>query len=425
MPRVAYILHWFPEPTETFIFNEVVGLHETGLPVRVYTLYGELSADLSPEMRSAPVPTERLGIGAVTEIPAHLLFWKRRDPIRFQQVFRRVLMRRWSDLENTAENWWAFFCGFLFARRFEETRIDHIHAPWANGPATAAWVASILTGTPFSFAVHATDIYPPDGALREKMAACSFIRSENGANVDYLGAFAPTSLSKVHRVYSGHPIRSTRAAPVSMVPPYRIMALGRLIPKKGFDVLIRASGILRERGVDLRLVLGGSGRCRSDLENLAGRLGLGDRVEFRGFVPQHLVPEFLASGDVFVMPSIVDASGDRDGLPNVILEALLQGVPVVASDVCAIGEAVRDGETGVLVTQGDPVVLADAIEAMLLDRGRALQMAREGRAMVIREFDLQASCRKMLQLFTEHTPGLSRQSESSAFRTLSFEQNPL
>lgn len=420
MPRVAYILHWFPEPTETFIFNEVVGLQDMGLPMRVYSLYGELSADLSPDMRAARVPTERLGIPAVTEIPSQMRFWKKRDPVRFQQVFRRVLMRRWSDLENTAENWWAFFCGFLLARRFEETGIDHIHAPWANGPATSAWVASILTGMPFSFAVHATDIYPPDGALMEKIAACSFIRSENGANVDYLGALAPAFLSKMHRVYSGHPIRPTVTAPVPMAPPYRILALGRLIPKKGFDILIRACGILRERGIDLRLVVGGSGRCRSDLENLAGKLGLGDRVEFRGFVPQHLVPEFLASGDIFVMPSIVDATGDRDGLPNVILEALLQGLPAVGSDVCAIREAVRDGETGFLVPQGDPLALADAIQEILKDSGRALQMAREGRAMVIREFDLQASCRKMLQLFTEHTPGPSKKSQSSSNGTPSF-----
>ncbi len=410
---MAYILHWFPEPTETFIFNEVVGLREMGLPIRVYTLYGELAANLSRDMLAARVPTLRLGIPAVAGIPSDLLFWKRRDPARFRQVCFRVLMRRWSDLENTAESWWAFFCGFLLARRFEEDAIEHIHAPWANGPATAAWVASLLTGIPFSFAVHATDIYPPDGALMEKIAASSFIRSENGANVDYLGTFDRTFLPKIHLVYSGHPIRSVGTAPVPMTPPYRILALGRLVPKKGFDVLIRACGVLKERGVDLRLVLGGSGRCHSDLKNLADRLGLGDRVEFRGFVPQHLVSDFLATGDVFVMPSVVDATGDRDGLPNVILEALLQGLPVVASDVCGIREAVRHSETGLLVRQGDPLDLADVIQEMLRDRGKALQMAEAGRAMVVREFDIQESCLKMLQLFQEHTPGPSKKPEAS------------
>ncbi len=185
-PKVAYVLHWFPEPSETFIFNEVRYLHAGGLPLRVFTLYGRLKRNLSPEMDSVAVPVERLGIRFAPRIPQALGLWRSRNPDTWKALFHTVPLRRWSDLETAGENLWAFFCGFELARRCVEENITHIHAPWANGPATAAWVASRLSGIPFSFAAHATDIYPPDGALAEKISASSFVRTENRANVQSL-----------------------------------------------------------------------------------------------------------------------------------------------------------------------------------------------------------------------------------------------
>jgi len=141
------------------------------------------------------------------------------------------------------------------------------------------------------------------------------------------------------------------------------------------------------------------------LEDLTSRLAFRGCVQFRGLIPQEDVPEFLRSGDVFVIPSVVDASGDRDGLPNVVIEALSCRLPVVASKVCALPEVIRDGETGFLVPQGDPSALAEAVLKTVRDRTKALEMAENGRQLVWRQFDLKESCGRMLRLFKEHSVG--------------------
>ena len=388
-PKVAYVLHWFPEPSETFIFNEVRYLHNKGLYLRIFTLYGELRSNLSPEMVSLAIRPVRLGMRYLPRVPYALAFWRERHPGTFRELLRTVPFRRWRDPEMAGENLWAFLCGFDMARRCVEEGIAHIHAPWANGPATAAWVASRLSSIPFSFAAHATDIYPPDGALSEKIAASSFVRTENQANVEHLRgqAVSEEDRRKIRLVYSGHPVRTRGPAKVAMEPPFRLLAVGRFVRKKGFDVLLKACRILKSKGMPFRLILAGDGPQRRRLESLSRELGLVDCVAFPGFVRYDRIPGLLREADVLVMPSIVDGSGGRDGLPNVIVEALLQRVPVVASDVCGISEVIRDGVTGLLVPQNYPGVLAETLMEMTRDRSRALRMAQAGQDLALEKFD--------------------------------------
>jgi len=405
-PNTAYILLWFPEPSETFIFREVVNLRRLGLPLTVFTLYGRLTRSLSPEMRAFSEDVCRLGIPALKHLPKDILYWRKRRPRIVRRLFRTVLPRRWRSLETTGESLWAFLCGFTLARLFKASGVEHIHAPWASGPATAAWVASILAGIPFSFTARAGDIYPPDGALCEKIQACTFVRTNTGANVEYLKRFAGPHSNKIHLIYNGFPISRFRDAPVKMAPPFRLIALGRFAGKKGYDVLLRACRLLNERGVDFHLTLAGSGPRGILLKRLCSRLGLNDRVNFPGFIPYDRVPELLCSGDIFVMPSVIDKSGDRDGIPNVIMEALLHRLPVVASNVSAIGEVIQDGKTGLLVEPGNPEALARGIEKMTNNREAALAMARNGRAVVLERFDPEQNHRKVLELYRKKiTPG--------------------
>jgi glycosyltransferase involved in cell wall biosynthesis len=389
LPRIAYILHWFPEPSETFIFNEVVSLHQRGLDLRVFTLYGELKRPLSPSMSVATLSTERLGIASVGRMLGALRYWRGENPGVWSRLFRTVPVRRWSDAEMAGENLWGFLSGFELARRCLEEGIRHIHAPWANGPATAAWVASTLSSIPFSFAAHATDIYPPDGALEEKIEASAFVRTENMANVNHLCNLAGSERDreKIKLVYSGHPLRTTALAEVRMKEPYRLLAVGRFVRKKGFDDLLRACAILSNQGLDYHLVLVGSGPLERTLKRLALDLGVGDRVTFPGFVLYDRVPDLLTRADVFLMPSIVDPSGDRDGLPNVIVEALLQRVPVVATDVCGIREVIQNGVTGILAPQKDPAALARAVFQLIENREQSVAMAQAGRDLVLDRFN--------------------------------------
>jgi glycosyltransferase involved in cell wall biosynthesis len=397
---LAYVAHWFPKPSETFVFHEVRRLRQMGLALRVFTLYGPLAAEAGLPRAGGGI--ERLGLPFLPRAPLAAGRWLARAPRRSAAMLRRLWCRRWPDAENAAENLWAGLCGFELATRCAARRIGHIHAAWANGPASAAWVASRLTGIPFSFAAHATDIYPPDGALIDKLRACAFARAESRANALHLARLAPDCRSKLVVVHSGTPVRADRPAPAPMTPPLRILGLGRLVAKKGFEVLLRACRMLLDRGCDLRLAIGGDGPRRRALEALALKLGLGGRIHFPGFIPYGRVPAFLEGGDIFVMPSVVDRSGDRDGLPNVVLEALLQRLPVVASDVCAISEVIRHRRTGLLVPPGDPAALAAAVLEIAARRDAALAMAERGRALVRAAFDLDRSCRRMARLFLEH-----------------------
>ncbi len=395
--RTAYILLWFPKPSETFIFREVVNLHEMGLPLKVFTLYGELRHDLSPEMRSVAVPIERLGLPYVKSVLAEMGSWRRRKQGLFARLMREVPWRRWNGFEKEGESLWAFLCAFRLARRFQEEGIEHIHSPWACGPATAAWVASRLTGIPFSFTGRAHDIYPPDGAIREKLRGAVLVRTETRTGALHLGAYADGR--EVHVTHNGVPLGTVPLAPVLMRPPYRLLALGRLVPTKGFDVLLRACRILKQRGVDFHLTVAGSGAQMLPLKILAWRLGLHGCVSFPGFVTHDRVSGLFQGTDVFVMPCVVARSGNRDGLPTVILEALLHRVPVVATDVSGIGEIIEDGVTGNLVRQRDPEALADAVQAVVKDRERALALAERGRNRVQLEFDALANHRGILELY--------------------------
>jgi glycosyltransferase involved in cell wall biosynthesis len=402
--KTAYVLLWFPKPSETFIFHEAVELARQGLPLKIFTLYGALQRNLSPAMTCHTLPVERLGIRMLGRLHRGIAHWLRKNPATVKELFRTVPVRRWCDIEAAGENIWAFLCGFHLARRFQEEGIEHIHAPWANGPATAAWVAGRLTGIPFSFAVHAGDIYPPDGALEEKVRDCVFVRSENHANVLHLRACVPGCETRIHTIYSGHPLRECPPRVPPMVPPFQMLSLGRFVPKKGFDVLIHACRIMKASGLDFRLALGGWGPGASRLQRLVKELDVSDHVRFHGFIRYDQVPEFLASGDLFVMPSVIDSSGDRDGIPNVIVEALLCGLPVVATDVCGISEVIRDEETGLLVPPGDARVLAHAISRVFRNPAWATDLARRGRALICEEFDLERNCRRILELFDELIP---------------------
>ncbi|HIJ75474.1 MAG TPA: glycosyltransferase family 4 protein [Deltaproteobacteria bacterium] len=405
LPKIAYILLWFPKPSETFIFREVVNLRRLGLPVEVFTLYGQLSWKLSSEMQ-AYGDVKRLGIAVLKRLPGDITYWRRKKPELVWELFRTLPIRKWKSLEFGGENIFAFLCAFTLARMFEKQDFDHIHAPWAMGPAMAAWIASRLTGIPFSFAGRAGDIYPPDGALKEKIRDSLFVISENMTNVPYLNGFLPQAASKIYGIYNGIASGSFKDAPVVMKPPYQLLALGRFDRIKAFEVLLQACGILKESGLDFHLTLAGDGPRRLQLKYWTYRLGLKNYISYPGFIPHDRVSELFCSADIFVMSSAVHKSGDRDGLPTVIMEALMHRLPVVSTNVCGIPEVIINNETGLLVRQKDPPALAGAIRKVISDRSAALEMAEKGRELVLNKFDPVANHGRIFDLFLEKAGGL-------------------
>ena len=397
---LAYVLLWFPLSSETFIFREIVQLTALGLPVRVYTMYGKALKGCSQEMRDFPGPVRRMGATAFFRIWAAFFRALRREPGKVWRLLREGCFRRMRNLESLGENLWCFMAGFLLAEQCRTDGISLIHSSWANGPATAAWVASRLTRIPFAFTGRAGDIYPQDGLLREKARDALFIRTNNQANVGWLQSFCPPrQRDKVRLVYNSLTFTERTECALPMRPPYRLLAVGRFARTKGFPELLTAMARLRREQVPVRLTLVGDGGWRRKLTALRRRLRLTGCVDMPGFLPHDRLREFMQNHDMLVVPSVVHSNGDRDGIPNVIMEALSHRMPVVATDVCGISEVIRDGETGLLVPQRDPRALAQAVRRMLEDREQALRMAEAGRALVEQMFDRDTNITALRDLY--------------------------
>ena len=397
--QTAYVLLHFPDPTETFIFREIINLRRFGLPLQVFTLYGEITKDLSVEMRTACVGVQRLGWRALPRMIYAIGYWWRRKPRVVKDLLHAMRQQRWRDIEKSAENIFALLASFELARRFEVEEIGHIHAPWASGCATAAWAAAKLTGQPFSFTARAWDIYPPDGLIRDKIRDAEFVRTETAANIRHLSAYADNKLDKFRVTYNGVPLRANQDATVAMQPPYHLLAMGRFVRKKGFNQLLYAARLLADAGVDFHLTIAGDGILRWSLKWLAFRLKIADRVHFPGFVPYDKVGKLFATSDIFIMPSAVAPSGDRDGLPTVILEALAHRLPVVTTSVSGIPELIEDGVTGLLVPERDPGAIAAAVQRLIADRSAALALAEAGRARVEEQFNPERNHRNVFELY--------------------------
>ena len=402
-PRVAYCLLWLPEPSQTFVLDEVNTLYQLGLDLQVFTLYGPRPHHLVAGMAPVLAPVQRLGLASLGTLFLDLLRLIRDRRSTARLVLAETLVRKWRRLETAGEAIWATLAGVHLGQRLPGAAFAHIHAPWADGPATAAWVASRLNAIPFSFGAHARDIYPPDGALHEKLRAASFIRTASAINRDYFLALEPTAADKITVIHAGVPLASAPAARRTPRPPYQLLALGRFVPKKGFPVLLTACRELAARGLDFHLTLAGDGPQYKELLELVQSYGLTRRVSLPGFVPHRLVPEFFHRADLFVMPCIMDAKGDMDGLPTVIMEALAQEVPVVATDISGVREIVLPGQTGWLLPPDDPQALAQAILEALEHPGEARRRAQAGKRLVMKEFDSQKNYGRLKTLLERHS----------------------
>jgi len=278
---------------------------------------------------------------------------------------------------------------------------DHIHAHFVDRAALVALVAGRLLGVPFSATAHANDIYVDPVLLPEKMAQAKFVATCTRYNERHLrGLVAGASAPDIRCVYHGLDAGSyAPPAPGTRTEP-RLLAVGQLKEKKGLRYLLEACRILEDRGVGFECEVVGDGPLRGELESLVDRLGLGDRVRLVGSLPHEAVVARYRDAAILVLPCVIDANGDRDGIPNVILEAMAMELPVVSTRHSGIPEAVGDGTSGVLVEPRDAVALADALQGLLSDPGLRERLGRSGRRRVLETFDVNVNARALLEGFS-------------------------
>ena len=403
--RIGYVLKRFPRLSETFILNEILALERSGVEVEIFSLLrpptedrhallAELKAPVTylPSAASAARLTLKTGLEAqeanLTDFYDGLL---PREPIFSGKSSQDVAVLHLK----------AGVLAFLAQRR----GIRHFHAHFGSDAATAALLLSRLTGGSFSYTAHARDIYhtyasPLDDARmrRAKMAEARFVVTVSDYNATYLRTLCPEAARRIHRLYNGIDLNRFVASGRAQRPG-RIVSVGRFIEKKGFPVLIDACAMLRDRGVFFECLILGDGPMRATMEAQIARLGLADTVRLGGSLPQERLIAEMQTGAVVTLPCIVSESGDRDGLPTVLLEAMALALPVVTTTVSGGPEIVVEGETGHLCEPGDAAALAAALESLLADPGRAKAMGAAGRVRAERLFDLEKNVASLRALF--------------------------
>jgi glycosyltransferase involved in cell wall biosynthesis len=296
----------------------------------------------------------------------------------------------------------------LADRVLDAPRVTHLHAHFCHGATTVAWLASVMTGVPFSFTAHAKDLYcaslNPAGLLRRKIAAASFVVTCTDANRQHLRHIAGGT--PVHCVYHGLNAELSRllTEPAEAGGPrdgvLRVLGVGRLVRKKGFDVFVEALALLSARGIRWRAVIAGEdGEAGDDVRRRIAGHSLGERIDLAGPISQRALYHEYRRAAVLCLPCRVDEDGDRDGIPNVLVEAMACGVPAVTTSVSGISEVVEDGVTGLVVPVDDPAATALAIERLWRNPALAQQIATNAAARVRERFDGDRLATDLARLF--------------------------
>lgn len=410
LPHVAVILLWHPLFSQPCIFHELERLRRH-LPLRLYSLFGQDLRGCSGEMRGAARATRTLGMRALPQLIRELAVQICTHPRRLCRLFRQTLLYRWTSWEALAENCWGFLAGLHLARCFREEGMDMIYAPFPRGAATAARVAARIAGIPYVLATGGGSLGPADPDLADKLREALFVRVDNAADKARAEAFGNgAAQGKTHLVHTCLRQSGGETCPARLQMPVRLLAQGPFDITRGFDVLLRACDILSQRRQQFTLTLTGGGhfpgpgREEKRLHTLCAQLGLENRVQFPGLVSRNELPRLRMAHDIFVAPCVIDASGRRDAIPDALIEALASGMPVVSSNIHALPEVVRNGETGLTVPPNDPEALADAIQWCMEHPDEARQLGRQGQRLVREMFDPETNARTLAGLLAAHSP---------------------
>ncbi|MCB0322258.1 MAG: glycosyltransferase [Bdellovibrionales bacterium] len=386
---IAYVVKRYPRFSETFIVNEILAHEKAGLDIAVYSLKTCTDSHFQDSLAQVRAP--------VTYLPDPLgkpaQFW---DGLKTAAASIPGFWERMSEV--TTEEYREVYQAVALAGLLLQHGHTHVHAHFASAATTVARLGARFAGVPYSFTAHAKDIFHDSVdqvQLQRKIHDARAVVAVSEFNREHLVKVGQTD-AHVKRVYNGLPLdmfRYRQRERPSAMPS--VIAVGRFVEKKGFRYLIDAVALLRDEGREVRCELVGFGELEATLRARVGELGVDDLVRFAGPQPQAGVRDALRRADAFVAPCIVGDDGNRDGLPTVLLEAMALGTPCISTDVTGIPEVLRDNQTGLLVAQHCPVSIARAIERLLDEPQLANRLAREARAMIEEQFDVERNAATM------------------------------
>lgn len=388
-PVVALILKGFPRVSETFITREIHLLEQMGFSFWIFAMRNPQGHPLHGHIGKIRASVTYLpefvlpALGRILRVHARLL---KKRPMVYMKALGSALW--WSVRSPRSSVLKRFMqAGYLVGQYLTDSQVVHFHAHFCHHPTTVAYYASLLSGIPYSFMAHAKDIYTSDRELlRAKLSRARFSITCTRANAQYLEALTG---HKTPVIYHGADLElfRYRGDDPSLEEPPVILTVGRIVPKKGHQTLLRALIILRDRGLQYRWAVMGEGPLMAALKLRIGEVALESRVEFLGSLTQESLVEWYQRASVCALACQVMSDGDRDGIPNVLVESMAVGVPVVCTTISGIPELVEDGLQGFLVPPGDPEKMANALERILQNPQLIIEMGRAGRHTVEKSFD--------------------------------------
>jgi glycosyltransferase involved in cell wall biosynthesis len=422
--EVGYILRSYPRLSQTFILHEILALEQLGVNLRIFPITNPREPLVQPEVAQVRAPVHYLEKALHHNRAANVrdhLYTCLASPGPYFRTVRYVLARPEIDEGYTAGSRFQCFREAVYLVRQIRSRekctgrkVGHLHAHFAHDPALIALLAHMLTGLPFSFTAHARDLFQvPPRPLIERVEKATAVVTCCAANLDYLRRTLPVEgsgrselrdpplLAKVRLIHHGVNLEGFQPAGDGARPeePPLILSAGRLVEKKGFPDLLEACKLLKAAGHRFRCEIYGEGPMYSELTALAGRLGISDELILAGAVTQQELLPILRRADVFALTPFITGEGDRDGVPNVLVEAMACGVPVVSTAVSGVPELVADGCNGLLVGPHDVRAIAAALATMLTDVPKRKLLGQAARRTVVEHFDVRVAARGMAALF--------------------------
>lgn len=402
--RIAYIVSRFPHLPETFILREMISLEQLGWQIELYPLIIQQQELIHHEARpwlarAHAVPWFSLDL--LTTNMGRLI----RHPRQYLSLLWRTLRENFRSPKFLVRALLLFPRAVWMAAHFKAAGIDHIHAHYATHPALVAWLINQMTGISYSITVHAHDIFVEKPMLATKIQGSVFVSAISEYNRKYLvDLLGPWVQQKTQIVRCGiDPAYYGNAEQIQSAETDRleIISIGSLQPYKGHVYLVKACAELHKRRIPFRCRIVGGGDLHPMLERTIREQHLDNMVELMGPRTQDEVSQLLRTANCYVQPSVITPSGKMEGIPVALMEAMMSGIPAVATSISGIPELVRHGDTGWLVPPEDVEALADALSQIHRDPVEAKKRACSGRRWVLDEFEMSSNAERLSLLFTQ------------------------
>jgi colanic acid/amylovoran biosynthesis glycosyltransferase len=406
--KVAYIMSAFPALTETFILYEILMMERLGLTIEVFPLRRLREDVVHPEVAQLAERVHFRPFFSFSILLAQLHYIRRRPLVYFKSLVE-VLSGTFGSANFFFGAMAIFPKAVRFAYEMENRGIRHIHAHFATHPSVAALIIHRLTGIPFSFTAHGSDLHVDRRMLDKKVEAAAFAVTISSFNKEIMvNECGEESRDKIHIIHCGvDPEVFTYHPRLGRDGPFQILSVAAFKDVKGHKYLVEACRILKEQGVDFVCHLVGEGPLRTKVEAQIAEAGLQDQIIVDGARPRSEIVRMLSEADVLALASVPTKRGKREGIPVVLMEAMASGLPVVASNLSGIPELVENGCSGILVPPRDSGALANALWRLQEDPALRRRMAQAGRNKVVQEFNLNVNTAERAKLFFDRISEVS------------------